>query len=162
MTEITDGSAEDSRFRWVDSRVRCDVVFLYGELCDVVKRDVGELNNLLGSCAGGETELRSLFAVSRPNHPIFVFKKTGSRSCVDVTFKDGRSRSLEFRLDGRTAGAGRTIFIGFGERDAKPFFDVSARWDSEKGVRQIFIGREKVHLWQISERALSRAFFECE
>ena len=162
MTDKSESSTENPRFAWVESRVGCDVVALYGELCCVVKRDVGQLNKVLKNCAGGRTELRSLFAVSPPDDQIFVVEEKTSRLCIRATYKDGREEWLEFRLDGRTPRDGRTIFIGFGERDAKPFFDVSARWEWERGVRQIFIGSEEAHLWQISERALSRAFFECE
>ena len=148
------GSIDDPSFDWVGVRSRCSIGVVYSELCDLVRRDVERLNSLPNCCSIAD---EGPFASSSRDEEFRIFNGGRFLLAVERAGSSGDLRTVDFRSR-PSKGGGTELFVGL--EGEEPFFDVTVEWNYREGRRDIFMDGERVHLWQISERAFSRAFFD--
>ena len=131
---------------WVAERAKCNLETTFEALCQIVKRDVDEMNKLSVKRRGGHA---------------FRFDECaqGTEPFMRVRrFPEGDPDSesahwITFRL---TINA---IIVEPMIAPQKTRYEVVPRWNEKAGSCELFIGDDVFEVWQVSQRALSPLFF---
>ena len=131
---------------WVAERAKCNLELTFDALCQIVKRDVGEMNKLSPKRRRGHT---------------FEFDEcaAGPEPVLRVRrFPEGEpdSEDAHWVIFRQTINA---IFVEPMIAPKETRYEVTPKWNAESGSCELFIGNDVLEVWQVSQRALSPLFF---
>ena len=116
---------------WVKKRAECSLDLIYAALCQLVERDVEEMNALPES----QRQSRTFRLEKNTDGDYPILRVLPSEGDSSVFFQ--RKRDVIY-INGKT---------------------VCVRWDNEIGSCRLALDDEQLEVWQVSQRALEPLFF---